>query len=540
MKNILISCGAAIVAGLFFVSCSKDFLDPEVTDYVTGEHLAEMRQDPAQVSALSKASIAAAYNDFQVNWNGRVHDSFGMKAFQLQSDLLTEDMPYVGKLNWFQYDYLLDMFAANYYRTSVTWDAFYDVVSICNIMLRDYFSDETTDETILALKAEPLAVRAIAFFYLVNFYQVNYFGHENAMGVPLTLSPDDGNLPRASVKEVYDQIIKDLTFAVENGVVTPDHTDVDKAVAATYLAKAYATMNDWPNVEKYARIAQEEAKDIAPKLPMGWDIGNDDVLWGFDITANTNNYWASFYAQMDPTAGYYASNGQTKGIYTWLYHQMGVNDVRRTLFVDNKLHPEIAGMYPFPSEGITYTNFDEVVYEKDAEGNDIKDKPQIDKETGDTVKISHNYDYTALKFVTSEGSLTDYIYLRVQDPILLEIEAINEQGRTADAAAKLNAFMKKRDPDFVAKMDQGGLREQIRINRRIELWGEGSTWFDFRRWDIPCDRSKSVTLPDGTVVKSNHKLIPEKPYSFNDINYVFMLPQREVNNNKELKQDPRD
>lgn len=522
MKNILITCGLAIGAAFVLTSCSKEFLDPEVTDYVTQEHLEEMRKDPAMVEALSSASIAAGYNTLQGFWES--HDDFGLKAWQIQSDLLTEDMPYVGNsADWFMYDYIYDNFEANYRRTYSTWDQFYDIVSSCNIILRDYFGEDTTDEAILTLKAEPLALRGIAFFYLVNFYQANYVGHENAMGVPLTLTPEDGNLPRASVKEVYDQIIKDLTFAVEHGEVTSSNADADKAVAAAYLAKAYASMHDWANTEKYAKIAQEGGSDVVPSLPMGWNIGNPDVLWGYDVTATTTTYWASFYSHMDPSVVNYAGKGQEKGIYNWLYQQMGVKDVRRTLFVDNTLHPEIAAKYPRPGDKV-YTNFEEEL--KDENGN----------LTGETV--FHDYDYYALKFISPEGTESDYIFLRVQDPILLEIEAVNEQGRTADAAAMLNAFMKERDPEFVAKTDQDGLREQIRINRRIELWGEGTTWFDFRRWDLDVNRGKTAILPDGTEEETNHPYV-SKVFSLNDIHYIHLIPQREVNNNKELKQDPR-
>lgn len=512
--NKIIICGLAVATLGVMSSCSKEFLDPEVTDYVTAEQLQEFRKDASMVEKLSQASLAATYNDLEAYWSS--HDDFGLKALQLSMDLLTEDMPYVGlNADWFYYDYQLDNLKANYRRTSSTWDMFYDIVSTCNIVLRDYFPEDVTDEAILSLKAEPLAMRGIAFFYLVNFYQANYKGHESAMGVPLTLTPEDGNLPRATVKEVYDRIIRDLTFAVEHGEVTAPHTDADKAVAAAYLAKAYASMEDWANTEKYAHIALEGAEDKVPDMPMGWTIGAADVLWGYDVTSNTTTYWASFYSHMDPTVPNYAGRGQEKGIYNWLYQQMGPRDVRRKLFIDVTLHPDIAMTYGY--------GYKEV---KDDKG-EVVDKI-----------IIHDHDYYALKFVSPEGTESDYIFLRVQDPLLLEIEAINEQGRTAEAAKMLNEFMQKRDPDYKAPADQAALREQIRINRRIELWGEGSTWFDFRRWDILSDRNKVTILPDGTKQETNHPYVVD-PYSLNDLKYIHLLPQREVNNNKELKQDPR-
>ncbi|MFR5269905.1 MAG: RagB/SusD family nutrient uptake outer membrane protein [Hoylesella buccalis] len=54
----------------------------------------------------------------------------------------------------------------------------------------------------LAAKGEALALRGIAYFHLVNFYQHTYKGHEAALGVPLALKSTDQNLPRATVQEV--------------------------------------------------------------------------------------------------------------------------------------------------------------------------------------------------------------------------------------------------------------------------------------------------------------------------------------------------
>lgn len=59
------------------------------------------------------------------------------------------------------------------------------------------------------------------------------------------------------MKEVYAQIIEDLKYAVDHCHNTGVRTDVDRAVAAAYLAKAYAQMEDWANVKTYAVIAQE-------------------------------------------------------------------------------------------------------------------------------------------------------------------------------------------------------------------------------------------------------------------------------------------
>ena len=142
---------------------------------------------------------------------------------------MCEDMN-INKHNWFGFDYMLENREANYRRTRSTWRQFYEIIAKVNLHLETYFSVESDDPVILAGKAEPLGLRAIAYFHLVNFYQHTYKGHETLPGVPLSLKSTDSQLPRASVEEVYKQIVEDLTFAAEYAVETPSRTDADKFV----------------------------------------------------------------------------------------------------------------------------------------------------------------------------------------------------------------------------------------------------------------------------------------------------------------------
>lgn len=506
MKRYILKLGVVIGAILIFASCGKDFLQPPVIDYVTEEHKNELTQDPKVLADILDANLAASYTVVQSSW--RSHDDFGLKALQLALDMYGEDIAYYG--GWFQFDYMLDNYMANYRRTNSTWGQMYELISNTNLMLRDYFVEGESNPDILRLKATPVALRGIALYYLVNFYQATYVGNESKPGVPVPLKPEDEFLARSTVKEVYEQIISDLTFAVENAAETSSRTDVDRSVAAAYLAKAYAHMENWAKVEEFAKIAQKGGTDAVMKYPPNWSVTNSDVLWGYDVSPVTSTLWASFYSHMDPTLPNYAGGGQIKYIYNWLYDKMGDKDVRKTLFVNNDLYPDIA-----EQNGLaTYT---------DDEGN-VQD-----------------FTYAALKYKTShnDGLNADYVFLRVQDPILLEIEALVEQNKVGEAATKLQEFVEKRDVDYTAPTTQNELREEVRIQRRIELWAEGSALFDFKRWKQEIDRTKTVYVDpeDGkTKTTSNHGAI--RKYDPNSMKYIHKLPQREIDNNKLLEQNP--
>ncbi len=64
--------------------------------------------------------------------------------------------------------------------------------------------------------AQALALRGYFFIcILVNLYGKPYSADKNALGVPLKLTSEMGTsgMPRNTVKEVYEQIIKDLLEA---------------------------------------------------------------------------------------------------------------------------------------------------------------------------------------------------------------------------------------------------------------------------------------------------------------------------------------
>lgn len=488
-KNIIIPALGCLA--LLTSSCGKDFLSPEPSQYMTRSQRDEKTKDPELLSKFSAASLQATYNVFgnsHAPTITRGHDNFGLAAHHWALELMGEDA-LMNQRNWFVFDYELGNFKAGYRRTLATWRIFYKVIADANIILEDYYAEEKDDVAYKELKSIPLAMRGISYFYLVNFYQLSYKGHEDALGVPLALSSKDAKLPRATVRNVYAQIIRDLEYAANNGPKTPEQTDIDRYVAAAYLAKAYAHMEDWENVAKYAAVAKQGAKDIVSEPGRSWELGTADILWGFDITPVNTGLYASLYSQIDPTQIGYARGGALKFIHNLLYNQIPETDSRRKLFANKKDNLEIFEAYQAKA-------------------------PVIE-------------DYAQLKFIgTPAGNTGDYCFLRVQDPILLEIEALNELDRTADAAKLLNEFVQLRNPQFVAPSTKDELRNEIRLQRRIELWGEGSALFDRKRWKLDVVRN---------IPESNH--MTKVNYKMDDIKYIHELPQAELDSNSELVQN---
>ncbi|MBO9199183.1 MULTISPECIES: RagB/SusD family nutrient uptake outer membrane protein [Niastella] len=150
------------------------------------------------------------------------------------------------------------------------WSAGYDAIGRANRTLSGIMdnSDKLNPTKAKELIAECKFVRAVANFYLVNFYAQPYGFTLDAShpGIPLitvsyTSNDPDANKPRASVGAVYTAIIDDLTAALADLPVSyPNVTDTvynnktrgTKAAAASFLSRVYLYKGDYSNAKKYA------------------------------------------------------------------------------------------------------------------------------------------------------------------------------------------------------------------------------------------------------------------------------------------------
>ncbi|WP_343523998.1 RagB/SusD family nutrient uptake outer membrane protein [Pedobacter sp.] len=138
---------------------------------------------------------------------------------------------------------------------------------------------------------------------------------------------------------------------------------------------------------------------------------------------------------------------------------------------------------------------------------------------------------------------TDFVLIRYADVLLMWAEALNEQGLTAEAIAKVNevrtragvAILQNTNaalPTFVT--GQTDLRERIRNERRVEFPNEGINFFDEMRWKSWKDKvfyaGNGVKQVWGKVVYA---------YSFKgDYLYNWPVPAVEIERNPNLTQNP--
>lgn len=121
----------------------------------------------------------------------------------------------------------------------------------------------------------------------------------------------------------------------------------------------------------------------------------------------------------------------------------------------------------------------------------------------------------------------NFMIIRYADVLLMYAEAKNElSGPSGDVFSAINQLRRRVEmPDVDNTLSQDGLREEIRHERRMELAFEGLRYFDELRWKTAKnDFENKVIFHERTFNESKH--------------YWWPIPQTEIDRNPNLSQNP--
>ena len=101
--------------------------------------------------------------------------------------------------------------------------------------------------------------------------------------------------------------------------------------------------------------------------------------------------------------------------------------------------------------------------------------------------------YTNVKFgMFTVGGTTneeDWPFMRVEEMILIQAEALYKSGKEAEGQQILEDFVKTyRDPAYSVAASGRKFSDEVWFQRRVELWGEGFANSDTRRLNKPLVR----------------------------------------------------
>lgn len=525
------------LASIAFTACEDiDELKP-VSGRLTEEQVQDVyKAVPSRIDATFTGMFSMMGHGNSVLSSDRADDfGFIMSAISLDTEGPDYIYPNSG-YNWFSVCGQYTSRYADYANPYIRYGIVYNQIKIANDVIKSYPAD-TKDPTAINNIAQARAIRAFDYLSLVQYFQYNYNKMVNGKqgkdlpSIPLVTesTADFSNNPRATVEDVFKQIMSDLDYAIENlrGYKRPTNAEkienkalVNQNVAFGLRARANLIMGNYAEAAADADSAAVGYKPYsmsAVSTPAFCSLKDANWIWGIDVTQQmTNDYgryptpasWVSSFSGW----GYAAGAGCYAHINKMLYDKIEDTDVRKGWWVNEKLESPLLSTISW--DGIS--------------GNAIS-KYEID----DT-KMPFD-PYTNVKFGMASGigaivNDNDWPLMRVEEMILIKVEGLAKSGKEGEARTLLENFVKSyRNPAYsVAKATQNRtFADEIWFQRRVELWGEGFAMSDIMRLNKPVvrfhgdDRANS-NEPD--AFKFN--ISPDDPW------LLLRFPQTELDTNK--------
>jgi len=479
MRNLL---GLSLLASLtIFQSCKKSFLNVNPAGNQTASTFWRNQTD-------ATSAVNAMYADLH-EWKNIAFAPIAVESMgsdDVEKGSTPTDASFMNDFHFFTAN-------SSEGQLSDFWAGKYQIINFANQIL-DNVPNINMDGTLKnRYLAEAKFIRAYAYFRLVRA-----FGD-----VPLRLhvpkAANEYNIPRTPKAQVWAAIEQDLTDAAS--VLPQSYSAVDvghatKGAALALHAKVAMYQKKWSDVLNYTNQV----------MGLGYSLFPDyEQLFR---TNNKNNQESIFEIQCmlipnNPAA----SNSQ--------YSQVqGVRGVTGGGWGFNVPSPDLAAAYEpgDPRRDATIIFRGETTPEGD-----------VIPAAGDNPMYNQKSYVPFSQYVSgfNEGCQQDFIVLRYADVLLMNAEAANELGQTAQALASLEMVRARArqskpntDPNILPKItttDQTALRNAIWQERRVELAMEFDRYFDVIRQG----RAAQIFGPRGWKANKNE---------------VWPIPQNEIDN----------
>lgn len=535
MKNIkTVALLAAFT--ILFSSCAKDFMDTKSTSSV----------DQVTMFETTENCMAALNGIHRLMYDNSGYTAEGgMETLIIWLDLLGEDM--VVTNNTAQ---LVDVGQWTVHRSNThsyllyQFRNLYSIINNANMLIENIDGAQGGEDVKNYIKGQAHAYRAYAYFVLVQCWGGRYKaeGNNSQLGVVLRKKVGQENLPRESVENVYTYINQEIDAAIDLlskvSVKKTNKTHIDVHVARGIKARVLLTQGKWREAAEMAKLVVDKSgaklqADTYTTTKMRFaDQSNTEWLWGklgleeqysggclFDFMSNKN----FIYAYQSPRA-----------IYNKLYDKISPTDVRKNVWL-----PE-------------------------AQDPNSTPRPIVSPGNGCIAN------YMSQKFLLTNSSMKngDVPWMRLPEMMLIEAEGYARAGEDALAAQALYPLAVQRDPQYALSTNTGqDLIDEIMIQRRVELWGEGFRFLDLKRLDMPLDRgpktrtelgysddswASSLTLEGNSKMPTNvdpeasnfnmydnHHMGEDcrtRPAGHND--WQFAFPKKETDQNPLCEQNP--
>lgn len=511
--------GTFLASSVLMTGCIDEVIPTSMAteDQVTSSDMAAEAMLWAMPASMNQVGVVN--RDWHYDW--------GYGSVMHIRDVMTGDMPVVSSgYDWYSaWEENVNQSEANSYPQFI-WNSYWNSVLTANKLLAS-FNEEAASDVQQGYMGAAYTYRAHFYLDMAQMFEylptdvtsgINKAGNDvTNLTVPIvtekTTEQEARNNPRVTREKMAEFILNDLDNAerligklnISDNMLP--HLDVVQGLRA----RCYMWLGDYANAKKYAREAIKKTS-IVPMTEeqcLSTSKGFNDIsrwMWGCQLVAEDASVktgilnWVSWMSN-ETSFGYSAQQPYLM-IDAGMYNRISDTDFRKKLWKA----PEgsaLDGATPF----LTSTEFGYF---------------------GDRLS-----EYASVKFrpgegnpdVSSTGAVSAYPLMRVEEMYFIEAEATAHLN-DAEGRKLLQDFMiNYRDEKYTTNLSGEELIDEIVFQKRVEQWGEGLTFFDIKRLDMPVERAYTGTNFSDAVRFNTTR----RPAWMN-----ISIVQTEKNNNKAL------
>ena len=446
---------------------------------------------PAQLNAMDESYVD------KYTW----HAPFGYPAMMIIRDMMGNDMgfPTSSYANHFYRFGACQYMGGEYIYAAYIWEYYYKLVLTANSVI-NVVNPETATKEQLGYLGAAYAVRALAYLDLGRMYEflpndktssINADGND-VLGLtvpivtPTMTEAEARNNPRVKKADLVTFIKGDIEKAKE---YIPNVSDrLNRTIPN--LACVYgleARLNMWTEEYAAAATAAQNAIAASGMTPLSEAVA-------LDKTSGMNTYsqfmWCCNLVKEDD-----AVKSGIVNFTSWMSNQTSFgytgSATGQYMICDRKFY-----------ERISSTDWRKKWWQA-PEGSDLrnqKSKNHIEYLTPSEAEDMP--EFAALKFRPGQGNVDDYNVgcavaiplMRVEEMYFIKAEAEAHDNPAAGIATLTEFMTQYRDAAYTTNASsKEAAIDEIIFQKRVELWGEGQIFFDYKRLNMSVNRGYSGT-----------------------------------------------
>lgn len=530
IKNIFLNAAIFGLGAAMMTGCASDYLDTPTHGVIEASKIASTVEN-------ARATLHGAASGMTAPWQAEL---FAPSQALMQGE--TGLSYYLGEIP------SSDNFVNYIFDVAPSWSIFYNMTpgvttSGTYIWIRPawmycygeigqlneliYYIDgaEGNEQEREFVKGQAYAMRAHMYWRLMQVYGPRWVDSENGnklSSIVIRTGIDAEQVKQvATVNEVFELMYSDLDHALEafaKAGNTKRQSIYEPTVNVAYgiYARVAALKQDWDKCRDMANKARQGYRLATVQEGMsGYNSYNENEWMWSPSFESTEDYiygnWCTFFA----CNSYGAINGRyTNSINIMLYRQIPETDARREWWLTVDKLAGVNAKLAYNKRAVNTVNQQFTAAALINASRTWLDEHQAKygiaglqaySGSGSGVEATSVLrDGAQVKFwcdgLTGTNTRAQVPFMRATEMYLYEAEACAELGLTSDAQGLLNEINKVYNPSYNCTASGQDLIDEVRLYRRVELWGEGHAWFDLKRWNLPMQR---IAWEEGNTESGN-------------------------------------